>query len=155
MASFDGIDERNLTDSLLVADHLTLSADQVTTDEHEANSRSLLQHFRAAQGFFRHAREKQCQHDTECKDEKGLERIHDKNQRDGRQERRVKRDGFADAQQCLAQRDKANNGDFPLFEEAEEISAVASNADQKDQTGHHLADETPKKRSPKTLLHGD
>src|SRR5262249_18781394 len=43
---------------------------------------------------FSHAREKQCQHDTECKDEKGLERIHEKNQRDGRQERRVKRDGF-------------------------------------------------------------
>jgi hypothetical protein len=65
--------------------HLILFADQVTTDEHEANSRSLLQHLHAAQGFLRHAREKQSQHDTECKDEKGLERIHEKDQCDGRQ----------------------------------------------------------------------
>jgi len=83
-----------------------LSADQVTTDEHEANSRSLLQDLRAAH-----------------------ERIHEKNQRDGRQERRVKRDGFADAEQYFAQRDKANNGDFLLSQEAEEISAVSGNAD--------------------------
>jgi hypothetical protein len=68
---------------MLNRDHLILPADQVTTDEHEANSRSLLQHLHAAQRFLSHAGEKQCQHDTECKDEKGLERIHEKNQRDG------------------------------------------------------------------------
>jgi hypothetical protein len=58
-------------DRTLNRDHLILSADQVTTDQHEANSRSLLQHLHAAQGFLSHAREKQCEHDTECKDEKG------------------------------------------------------------------------------------
>jgi hypothetical protein len=31
------------------------SADQITTDEHEANSRSLLQHLHAAQGLLSHA----------------------------------------------------------------------------------------------------
>jgi hypothetical protein len=80
-------------------EHLISSADQITAYEHEANSHSLLQHLHATQGFLRHAREKQCQHDTERKDEKVLERIHEKNQRNGRQERRIKRDGFADAEQ--------------------------------------------------------
>jgi hypothetical protein len=77
---------------------LILFADQVTTDEHEANPHTLLQHLHAAQRFPGHARKKQCQGDAECKDEKWLERIHEKNQGDGRQERRVKRDGFADAE---------------------------------------------------------
>jgi hypothetical protein len=105
-----------------------LSGDQVTTNEHEANSHSLLQHLHAVQRFPSHARKKQCQHDTEYKDEKGLQRIHKKDQRDGRQERSVKRDGFADADQCSAQRDKAKTGDFLLFEKAEETSAVTGNA---------------------------
>jgi hypothetical protein len=51
---------------------LILSADQVTTDEHEANSHSLLQHLRAAQRFLGNAREKQRQHDTEYEDENVL-----------------------------------------------------------------------------------
>src|SRR5215210_1178485 len=126
--------------------HLISSADQVTTNEHGANSHSLLQHLHTAQRFLSHPRKKQCQHDAECKDEKRLKRIHDKNQRDRRLERRIKRDAFADAEQCPAQRDKADDGDFLLFEEAEEISAVTGDADQKGQTGHHLADETPEKR---------
>jgi hypothetical protein len=66
------------------AAHLILSADYVTTEEHEGNSRSLLQHLHAAQRFLSHARNKQCQHDPEYKDEKRLERIHEKNQCDQR-----------------------------------------------------------------------
>jgi hypothetical protein len=46
-------------------------------------------------------------------------------------------DGFADVEQCPAQCDKANSGDFLTLEEAEEIFAVTWNADKKDQTGHH------------------
>jgi len=42
-----------------------------------------------------------------------------------------------------------------LLEQGEEISAIAWNAEQKDQSRHHLADETPEKRDPKTPLHSD
>jgi len=82
----------------LKRDHLTLSADQVTTDEHEANSYALLHHLYAAYRFLRDLRKKLCQHDAEYKDEEWLERIYEKNQRNGREERRVKGDSFADAE---------------------------------------------------------
>jgi hypothetical protein len=54
-------------EQILNRDDLILSADQVTIDEHKDNSRALLKHLHAAKGFLSHAREKQCQHDTECK----------------------------------------------------------------------------------------
>ena len=54
-------------------DYLILSADQVSTDEHETNSHSLLQHLPAIQRFLGHARKKPCQHDTEHKHEKWLD----------------------------------------------------------------------------------
>ena len=105
-----------------------LSGDQVTTKEHEANSHSLLQHPHEAQRLPGDARKKECQHDTEYKDEKGLERIDKKDERDGREERCVKRDGFADADQYPAQRDKAKTSELLLVEKPEKISPVPGNA---------------------------
>ena len=40
----------------LKRNHLMLSADQITTDEHEANSHALLQHLCMAQRFLSHSR---------------------------------------------------------------------------------------------------
>ena len=77
---------------------MILSADQITAGQHEADARSLLQQLTAVERFFRHPRKEQSEQYTECKDEKGLERIHDKHQCDGRQERRVERDSFAEAE---------------------------------------------------------
>ena len=48
----------SFTGKTLEADRLILPADQVTTNEHEPNSCSLLQHFHTAQRFLSHLRKK-------------------------------------------------------------------------------------------------